>query len=100
MAKRPSLTTSAIAGRIQPKGAQAAQPAQVSSAPEPTAARDTTRDYKTVMARMNRTGWQQLSFLSTELDRPLEDLAIEALNDLLAKYGKSPVVEKRAPPKV
>jgi hypothetical protein len=57
------------------------------------------RDYKTVMARMNRAGWQALSILSIEQDRNLEDITIEALNDLLEKYGKPRLVEKRAPPK-
>jgi hypothetical protein len=57
------------------------------------------RDYKTVMARMNRAGWQALSIMAIELDRNLEDITIEALNDLLEKYGKPRVVEKRSPPK-
>lgn len=65
----------------------------------PVAATPSQRDYKTMMMRTNRDGWRAASRLSIQLDRPLEDLLIEAANDLLVKYGQRPVIEKRSPPK-
>lgn len=97
MAKRPSLATSPLAARLQPKANSMSEPAPQNDAP---AASSAQRDYKTAMMRINRVGWQELSFLSTTLDRPLEDLLVEASNDLLVKYGKSPVIERRQPGKV
>jgi len=75
---------------------------QPAIAPLPTpavAATPALRDYKTMMMRTNREGWRAASRLSIQLDRPLEDLLVEAANDLLAKYGQRPVIEKRPPPK-
>lgn len=99
MAKRASLANSPLAARLQPKASPAAEGAPESEtavAASPAA----QRDFKTAMMRINRVGWQELSFLSTTLDRPLEELLVEAANDLLVKYGKSPVIEKRQPGKV
>jgi hypothetical protein len=47
---------------------------------------------------MNRAGWAELSHLSTDLDRPLEDLLIEAANDLLAKHTTRHVTSTPTPP--
>ena len=86
---------SSLAAMLQPKAS-----AMATSEPEaPAAPSSGQRDYKTAMMRINRVGWQELSFLSTTLDRPLEDLLVEASNDLLVKYGKSPVIERRQPGK-
>jgi allophanate hydrolase subunit 2 len=57
----------------------------------------TARDFKTMMCRVNRIGWQEMSRLGIDKDRSLEDLLIEAANDLLAKNGRAPVIEKRNP---
>ena len=95
--KRSSLANSPLAARLQPKGPAATETAGTDVvAASPSA----QRDYKTAMMRINRVGWQEMSFLSTTLDRPLEDLLVEAANDLLVKYGKSPVIERRQPGKV
>jgi hypothetical protein len=51
------------------------------------------------MARVNRAGWQEISRLAIDQDRNLEDLIIEACNDLLVREGFSPVMEKRSPPR-
>jgi hypothetical protein len=71
-------------------------------APEPrtemsgvTPSADPARDFKTAMMRINRAGWQELSRLSIDLDSTLEDLLIQAGNDLLRKHGRAGVIEKR-----
>ncbi len=100
---RPSLTS--LSDRLAPKAAAArpaAEPAAASAAepqdPEPAAPpAEGPRDLKTMMCRVNRAGWQEMSRLSIELDRNLEDLLIEACNDLLVKNGHPPVIEKRSP---
>lgn len=98
MAKRASLANSPLAARLQPKATTQAD-ASPAAEPEAPGSPSAQRDYKTAMMRINRVGWQELSFLSTTLDRPLEELLVEAANDLLVKYGKSPVIEKRQPGK-
>ena len=70
----------------------------------PTAARRSwpapdQRDFKGLMCRVNREGWRALSMLSVELDRSLQQMMVEALNDYLSKHGKVPVIESRAVPK-
>lgn len=95
MTKRPSLATgSTLASRLQPKAGQS-----VSQEAPAAAEQKVDRDYKTVMMRINRAGWAELSHLSVEMDRALEDMMIEAANEFLTKHGKPPVIEKRQPPK-
>jgi hypothetical protein len=73
------------------------------TAPAPTrrapVKKDVARDFKTVMARMNRAGWQEFKKLSTDLDESMEDLIIQALNDLLIRHGRKAAIEKRKRPK-
>jgi hypothetical protein len=45
-----------------------------------------------VLIRVDAAGLKELRFLAVELDRRLQSLGIEALNDLLAKYGRKPIV--------
>ncbi len=104
---RPSLTS--LSDRLAPKAATArpaaAEPVTSTTAaaepphpePAPPPATEGPRDLKTMMCRVNRAGWQEMSRLSIELDRNLEDLLIEACNDLLVKNGHPPVIEKRSP---
>jgi excisionase family DNA binding protein len=75
------------------------QPEAAPPACPPVTALPPQRDYKTMMLRTNRDGWRAASRLSIQLDRPLDDLLVEAANDLLVKYGQRPVIEKRSPPK-
>jgi predicted HicB family RNase H-like nuclease len=49
--------------------------------------------FKGIMTRMNAEGWRALRILAAEQDTTLNALAVEALNDLLRKYGKKPSVE-------
>jgi hypothetical protein len=46
-----------------------------------------------ILARVNVDGLRALKILAIERDTTLQGLAVEALNDLLAKYGKRPVVK-------
>jgi hypothetical protein len=55
-----------------------------------------SRDFKSVMARINRAGWAELRRLAIDLDRPLEDILIDALNRTLSENGRAPVIEKRS----
>ena len=48
---------------------------------------------RAVLVKLNPEGWRSLRFLAIEKDTSLQALGIEALNDLLKKYGKPPVVE-------
>jgi len=49
--------------------------------------------FKGIMTRMNGDGWRALRILAAERDTTLNAVAIEALNDLLKKYGKRPCVQ-------
>ncbi|MCJ2065865.1 hypothetical protein MKK63_24620 [Methylobacterium sp. J-088] len=108
MSKPPRPSLSSLSDRLAPKSAAAAtRPAAVDeaearqeqdTAPSPRApAAEGPRDYKTMMCRVNRAGWQEMSRLAIDRDRNLEDLIIEACNDLLVREGFSPVIEKRSP---
>lgn len=56
------------------------------------------RDYRTIMARINFGGWQALRNLSADLDRPVEDMIIGSLNDLLTAHGRgAPIMKSRRP---
>lgn len=108
MSKPPRASLSSLSDRLAPKSAAPTpRPAASDAAGEteeragPSAARapeaDAPRDFKTMMCRVNRAGWQEMSRLAIDRDRNLEDLIIEACNDLLVREGFSPVIEKRSP---
>ena len=46
-----------------------------------------------VLIKVNDAGWRSLRLLAFERDATLQALGIEALNDLLKKYGKASIVE-------
>lgn len=96
MAKRPPLSGSAISARAVPKPTVGTDEVSTPAArPRPS----TSRDLKTVMARINRDGWREIHSLGLELDMPLQAIIVEALNDFLQKHNKPPVVETRQPDK-
>lgn len=111
MSKPPRASLSSLSDRLAPKsatpaprpaGADTAGEAEERAAPAAPAAHrapesDAPRDFKTMMCRVNRAGWQEMSRLAIDRDRNLEDLIIEACNDLLVREGFSPVIEKRSP---
>lgn len=45
-----------------------------------------------MQTRLSDAGWKSLKLLSIELEKPLQGLVIDALNDLLRKHGKAPDV--------
>ena len=48
---------------------------------------------KGILARVNADGLKALRILAIERDTTLQALVVEALNDLLGKYGKRPNVK-------
>jgi hypothetical protein len=46
-----------------------------------------------IVTRVNPEGLKALRILAVEQDRTLQSLAIEALNDLLVKYGQARIVK-------
>jgi hypothetical protein len=45
-----------------------------------------------MQTRLAEPGWKALRMLSLDEGRPLQQLVLEGLNDLLKKYGKDQVV--------
>jgi hypothetical protein len=46
-----------------------------------------------IVTRVNPEGLKALRILAVEQDRTLQSLAIEALNDLLVKYGQARIIK-------
>lgn len=104
MSKPARGSLSSLSDRLAPKShSPAAAPAAIApaAAPDvvatPQAAPAGQRDLKTMMCRVNRAGWQEMSRLAIDKGENLEDLLIEACNDLLRKNQRPPVIEKRSP---
>lgn len=103
--KRPSLTNLAVPKPTPAAAVQPAEPTTLSSTPTATAAvpavprtpvpRRSPPDMKTVQVRINRRGWSELRRLAEDNETVLEALMVEALNDVLLKYQKPPIVERR-----
>ena len=101
MTKRPSLA--GLQSRLQSKGsapaeASAAEPAPaeaVAATPPPARGARRNAAVKTAMIRINPEGWRELRRLAIDLDTPLDDLLIEAANEMLQRHGRPALVEKR-----
>lgn len=83
MAKRASLTKMGLARHVAPKGEA------VPAAP----AKGEGGKPRHLQVRLNDAGWQELKMLSVSERRPVQALMVEALNDLLRKHGRAPMVE-------
>lgn len=99
MSKPVRGSLSGLSSRLAPKAVESApqpqvEPAEIQATPAPVSKQ---RDLKTMMCRVNRVGWQEMSRLAIDTGENLEDLLIEACNDLLRKKGRPPVIEKRSP---
>jgi hypothetical protein len=81
MSKRGSLIDLGLARHVAPKG----EP----TAPAPIESTKTRH----LQIRLNDAGWHELKLLGLAERRPLQGLMVEALNDLLRKYGRGPLVE-------
>lgn len=75
-----------------PVGTEAAREAPKPSAPVP---RRAAGDMKTVQVRINKQGWRALRDLASDNDTSLEALMVEALNDVLLKNKRPPIVQRR-----
>ena len=90
MAKRPPLK-SIMAAHVSPKGGDATAAKPPGKGKKAAAGGDKTTRY--LQTRVNVDGWQALKILSVEQNMTMQALFIEALNDLLRKHRKAPVVE-------
>lgn len=104
--KRPSLTNLAVqkpapATAVAPAEPTASSPGPAAPAAPPPAPRApvprrSPPDMKTVQVRINRRGWAALRRVADDHEgMTLESLMVEALNDVLLKYGQPPIVERR-----
>lgn len=93
--KRPSLSN-----LVERKPAAAAESVQHDEAQlERAPPARSPSDIKTMQVRVNRAGWLEMTRLAQDRDIPLEELMVEAFNDVLVKHGKPPVAERRQPEK-
>ena len=94
-------STLADALRAHPSAAAppaAEPPSAPPSAPAPTSDHRSYRapsrvGRKAVTFYFDPAAHRQLRILALELDRPLQDVAVEAFNDLLQKYRKPRIVD-------
>lgn len=49
------------------------------------------KPFRYMQTRLNRDGWRELTNLSTDQERSLQSLMVEAINDLLKKYRRPQV---------
>lgn len=96
MTKRPTRPAlgDALGKRIAPKGdAPATAPAGdlVSGPFIPRASKQKGRG---VLIRVNEAGWQALRIMAYEQGRTLNDVGVEAFQDVLRKHGKPVVLDK------
>ena len=97
---RGSLASMSVPKAVAPSSAAAvavpveAAPEAPSQPAEPKPRRPAA-DMKTVQVRINKPGWMALRDLAGDRDTSLEGLMVEALNDVLLKYKKPPVVQRR-----
>ncbi len=103
MSKPARGSLSSLSSRLAPKGdtmpaIPALPEADDAGTPDATALdAGAPRDLKTMMCRVNRAGWSEMSKLAIDRDMNLEDMLIEACNDLLRQHDRPPVIEKRSP---
>jgi hypothetical protein len=93
MAKRPSLRDMA-----------AKKPKEVAIvAQQPTGAARVSNvggrgAYKGILSKVSPETWKQLKHLATELDKPVTDLQVDALNLLFRSHGLPEIATKWASP--
>lgn len=86
-----------------PKAVQSAPPSGAAAQPEPAGAagpseptpRRAQPDMKTVQVRISKQGWKALRDLAADNETSLEALMVEALNDVLLKHQRPPIVQRR-----
>lgn len=83
-----SPSPAAVAPATEPQRERASPPAAA-------APRRAAGDMKTVQVRINKAGWRALRDLASDNDTSLEALMVEALNDVLLKNQRPPIVQRR-----
>ena len=93
MTKRPSLLDLA-SRKAQPASAGAAAPD-----PEPRSHDKSVRgkSYKGILSKVDPATWKQFKRLAVELDRPVTELQIDALNLLFKAHGLPEIATKWTP---
>jgi hypothetical protein len=77
-----------VSGRPQP--AESPDPT-VTTAPTPSAAPPSRQGKKGIVIYVSKEAAHELKQLSLDMDRPIQDLGVEALNDLLGKYRRKQI---------
>jgi hypothetical protein len=93
MAKRPSLRDMAAK---KPK--EVAVAAQQPAGAAPGSHGGGRGAYKGVLSKVSPETWKQLKHLATELDKPVTDLQVDALNLLFRSHGLPEIATKWVSP--
>lgn len=77
-------------GKLAVAWAQKGQPQELSREPA-TQEEVAGEKRKGQTLRLNIEAWKTLKVLGIEREKPVHDLLVEAVNDLLIKHGKAPI---------
>ena len=88
MAKRPSLREMAAK---KPKEVAVVPPQPIGTA---RGSKISGGSYKGVLSKVSPETWKQLKHLATELDKPVTDLQVDALNLLFRFHGLPEIATK------
>jgi hypothetical protein len=92
MSRKPG-SLSSLGSRLQQKPAAAVaepEPRQVDAVP--SARRSTQPDGRRgILVRARPEAWKALKLVALDLEMTLQDLMVEAINDVLTKHGRPPV---------
>jgi hypothetical protein len=95
MTKQPSLRD--LASRKKPSAATTTAEPVAAGEPRARAKSPRGKTYKGVLSKVDSATWKQLKNLSTELEVPITDLQIEALNLLFKKHGRPEIAARWQP---
>ena len=93
---RKAGSLSSLGSRLQQKPATAPAPTAEVARPEPAAPEAVRRDRqpdgrKGILVRARPEAWKALKLVALDQEVTLQDLMVEAINDVLTKHGKPPV---------
>lgn len=80
----------AMFGKTAQKQSEPKAPAK-ESAPQPKSSAPSRQGKRGIVAYVDPLAIRELKILSADIDRSMQDLFIEAINDLLIKHGKKPI---------
>lgn len=91
MSKRASLAN--LGGRLAAKSAPAADTAvaEPQAVPELRRRNRQPDGRKGILVRARPEAWKALKHIALDDERTLQDVMVEAINDVLTKHGKPPV---------